>query len=1066
VRGRASNRSSTSLAGLALAAAALAFAPSAAAQTLTGSDGANASTDLTNGGTVTGTAGGDGGAAKSGTSFTLSITHSGSATGGTGGTGGGNFSDSVTLAAGAGGAGGAGVTGSSFTVTNSGSITGGTGGTGGGGEGDSNTVIGGAGGAGGVAVNGTGFVLTNNGSINGGTGGTGGGIVGDNNTITVGNGGGGGIAVSGTGFTLVNNGSISGGTSGPGGGGVGLNNTITYGHSGAGGAAVSGSGFTLTNTGSISGGSGSGSGSGGVGIVSTGSASVVNSGSISGGNGSSGQVDAIDFSGGGNTLSLQNGYSVTGNVISTSGNTAGGDTLALGGSRNATFDASQIVASNPGSYGGLPVYAGFENYVKTGSSTWTLTGSTSAVTSWTISAGTLNVGADTALGAASGSLTFTGGTLQLGASFNLSSRRGITLGTGGGTIDTNGFSTTIAQAVTGSGGLTKAGAGTLTLSASNSYTGGTMVSGGTLQLSGAGTLGSGLLTLSGGTLDLGGTSQTQNGGLTLTGGTIQNGTLSSPSSFAVQAGTITTALAGSGGLTKTGSGTVILDGLNTYTGGTTVSAGTLEIGDNSNPGASVAGDVTVAAGGTLAGHGTVEGDLSNAAGGTVSPGGTVGTLTVGGNYTQGSSSTLHIEVSPTAASKLNVSGSASLAGTLALVYDPGVYSKASYDILHAGSVSGTFTTVSGDAPAGFGQSVSYTATDVDLALDPVTVAPTNDTVLSALGTTALLNAQQATTTLFGHLAALHSGTGSETIHTALASTAPTQVAFNGSAQSLNGMLPGLPDAMASMGGWFRAIGDFASLSGSSSMPGFDTRSGGFLAGIDRPIGEHVTAGAALGFSHTDVGASGNSGTLETPRLFLYASYGAGPWAFDATIGYAYDSIGATRPIAALGETASSSHDGQEATGALQATRRFVLDGVALLPAAGLQYAHLFEGGYSESGASGFDLAVSSRNADSLRPFAGMSAAKAFATDNGAVLIPEADLAYSHEMFNTPPSLVSVGGGSFTVDGLVPSRDEVTIGGGVTARMSERLALYADYHAVLPTGNLFEQTVSAGLSYRF
>jgi fibronectin-binding autotransporter adhesin len=144
----------------------------------------------------------------------------------------------------------------------------------------------------------------------------------------------------------------------------------------------------------------------------------------------------------------------------------------------------------------------------------------------------------------------------------------------------------------------------------------------------------------------------------------------------------------------------------------------------------------------------------------------------------------------------------------------------------------------------------------------------------------------------------------------------------------------------------------------------------------------------------------------------------------------------------------------------------VLDGVSLLPAAGLQYAHLFEGGYSEGGASGFDLAVSSRNADSLRPFLGASAAQAFTTEDGLVLIPEADISYSHEMFNTPPSLVQVGGGSFTVDGLVPSRDEVTVGGGVSAKISDRLAFYADYHAVLPTGNLFQQTVSAGLSYKF
>jgi opacity protein-like surface antigen len=43
---------------------------------------------------------------------------------------------------------------------------------------------------------------------------------------------------------------------------------------------------------------------------------------------------------------------------------------------------------------------------------------------------------------------------------------------------------------------------------------------------------------------------------------------------------------------------------------------------------------------------------------------------------------------------------------------------------------------------------------------------------------------------------------------------------------------------------------------------------------------------------------------------------------------------------------------------------------------------------------------------------------------------------------------------------------VTLGGGVSARLSDRLALAIRYRAVLPTGTLFEQTVEAGLRYRF
>jgi outer membrane autotransporter protein len=78
-----------------------------------------------------------------------------------------------------------------------------------------------------------------------------------------------------------------------------------------------------------------------------------------------------------------------------------------------------------------------------------------------------------------------------------------------------------------------------------------------------------------------------------------------------------------------------------------------------------------------------------------------------------------------------------------------------------------------------------------------------------------------------------------------------------------------------------------------------------------------------------------------------------------------------------------------------------------------------------------------------------------------------DLVYSHELMNAAPSdTVQVGGGSFTVNGLVPSRDQVTVGGGISAQVTNRLVLFTDYHAALPTGNFFNQTVEAGLRYRF
>jgi outer membrane autotransporter protein len=95
-------------------------------------------------------------------------------------------------------------------------------------------------------------------------------------------------------------------------------------------------------------------------------------------------------------------------------------------------------------------------------------------------AGTVAVGADNALGAPIGGLTFNGGTLQFASSFDLAATRPIALTAAGGTIDTQGFSTTIAQGVTGTGALTKLGSGILTMNGNNPYRGGTSVAAGTL----------------------------------------------------------------------------------------------------------------------------------------------------------------------------------------------------------------------------------------------------------------------------------------------------------------------------------------------------------------------------------------------------------------------------------------------------------------------------------------------------------------------------------------------------------------------------------------------------------
>lgn len=349
------------------------------------------------------------------------------------------------------------------------------------------------------------------------------------------------------------------------------------------------------------------------------------------------------------------------------------------------------------------------------------------------------------------------------------------------------------------------------------------------------------------------------------------------------------------------------------------------------------------------------------------------------------------------------------------------------------------------------------------------VVPTADSGIAQFGMVALNDGQAANNALLGYLAGGPVGDFPASNiggNDAPTSAAPVKLAFNGGMEQLSQLVTRLPETMARLGGWFRGLGEFANFNGGTN-PGFTSQSGGFLAGIDRPFGEHMSLGGAFGYSRTNLNVhDGENGTLDSPRIMAYAHDDFGSWALDGSVGYGFDSINLNRTIVSAGQTAISAHDGQEATASAQATTHLALGGLTLTPAAGFAYVHLYETGYTESGALGNNLTVSSRNSDSLRPFIGMTASRMLTTDGGTRLLPEADLTYSHELFNTPPSLVQVGGGSFTVSSLAPSRDELTVGAGITARATDRLLVTGDYHAVLPTGNLLAQIVSVGLRYNF
>jgi autotransporter-associated beta strand protein len=150
-------------------------------------------------------------------------------------------------------------------------------------------------------------------------------------------------------------------------------------------------------------------------------------------------------------------------------------------------------------------------------------------------------------------------------------------------------------------------------------------------------------------------------------------------------------------LVKIGTGVLTILMPSGYTGPTAVDGGTLRV-FNATGSATGTGLVTVASVARLEGTGIISGPVQND--GVVAPGASAGILTLGQSYTQGDGGALHIELFGTTPGaqydRLAVDGDAQLDGDLIVTLSNGFSPDAddTFDILTAGAISGSFTSVS------------------------------------------------------------------------------------------------------------------------------------------------------------------------------------------------------------------------------------------------------------------------------------------------------------------------------------------------------------------------------------
>ncbi|MFA5094119.1 MAG: autotransporter domain-containing protein, partial [Candidatus Omnitrophota bacterium] len=707
--------------------------------------------------------------------------------------------------------------------------------------------------------------------------------------------------------------------------------------------------------------------------------------------------------------------------------------------------------------------------IKQGSGTLTLSGANTYIAGTTLTDGTLNINNATALGGAAGTFTINGGAIDstdAGGSVTMTNNNPITVnsdfaftgthsltfaagavafGSATRTITLNANNLTIGGVISGTGdtvGLATADggghAGKLTLHAVNTYTGATTIGANTtLALDASGTIATSSGVANAGTFTIAGNKTIQAltgaGGTTLGANTLTIGDANNRSCA------YTGVIGGTGGIIKAGTGSLALSGASTYSGLTTINAGTLQVTNANAVGTgaltnnatlgvgttslSVTGVYTQNANSTLdltANSSSSYGNIISAADAVVDAGSAV-SVTVGGYLPN--KATLKV-IDGAGGAGVNVPGTI-------------ISSNSKYAFLGS-SVDGDLILTVDRSATGFSSlSTNSNTSAAGAVLDDITnPSPDMLTVLDTLDSMSSASVGQSLDTVIPVADRSVVNTSESSLSQFISTiTDRLEELFARSRNRETGVSAG-SKAKKGYEAWGRGFGEYAHQKPRGLSNGYHATIWGTALGCDIPaFNDRVRLGMSGGYAASDINSKDNSGKtdIDSYQGTLYGGYSdaAKPYYLNGAFSFAFNQYKGSRQVVVgkILRIANSDYDGQQYSVLLDGGYTFKTGKLLLTPVASLQYLRLHLEGYTETGADALNLAVKSQNYDMLQSGLGMKLERPLEVACGS-FIPEIHAKWLYDFIGDrqeTTSTFSGGGGSFATQGFDPARNALDVG---------------------------------------